>query len=78
MIVLERVSKVYAAGRDAVCEVRLWVPTGQLLVPLGGSGCGKTTTLKMINWLVEPSYGRIEVDGDEVRRVGAGRSGVVP
>jgi osmoprotectant transport system ATP-binding protein len=69
MILLERVSKVYAAGRYAVREVSLRVPTGQLLVLLGSSGCGKTTTLKMINRLVEPSSGRIEVDGRDVRSV---------
>jgi osmoprotectant transport system ATP-binding protein len=34
---------------------------------LGESGCGKTTTLKMINRLVEPSTGRITVDGQDVR-----------
>ena len=33
---------------------------------LGGSGCGKTTTLKMINRLIEPTSGRIRVDGRNV------------
>ncbi len=69
MIVLEQVSKKYDAGHLAVCEVSLRVPAGQLLVLLGGSGCGKTTTLKMINRLVEPTSGRIEVDGRDVRSV---------
>jgi osmoprotectant transport system ATP-binding protein len=69
MIVLERVSKTYDTGRFAVSEVSLRVPAGQMLVLLGGSGCGKTTTLKMINRLVEPTSGRIEVDGQDVRSV---------
>jgi osmoprotectant transport system ATP-binding protein len=69
MIVLEQVSKTYETGQFAVCEVSLRVPAGQMLVLLGGSGCGKTTTLKMINRLVEPTSGRIEVDGREVRSV---------
>src|SRR3954467_5735995 len=69
MIVLEQVSKTYDTGHFAVCEISLRVPAGQLLVLLGGSGCGKTTTLKMINRLVEPTSGRIEVDGRDVRSV---------
>ena len=70
MIVLEHVSKSYDGGaRDAVHDVSLHVPEGQLCVLLGGSGCGKTTTLKMINRLVEPTSGRIEVAGRDVREV---------
>jgi osmoprotectant transport system ATP-binding protein len=66
MIVLKQVSKTYDTGHVAVCDVSLEVPAGQLLVLLGGSGCGKTTTLKMINRLVEPTSGCIEVDGRDV------------
>jgi osmoprotectant transport system ATP-binding protein len=39
---------------------------GETLVMLGSSGCGKTTTLKMINRLLEPTSGTIEVDGEEI------------
>jgi osmoprotectant transport system ATP-binding protein len=68
MIVLENVSKVYDSnGSYAVRDVSLRVSKGQLLVLLGGSGSGKTTTLKMINRLIEPTSGRIEVDGRDVR-----------
>lgn len=68
MIVLEGVSKSYDGGaRFSVHDVCLTVPTGSLLVLLGGSGSGKTTTLKMINRLIEPSAGRIEVHGQDVR-----------
>jgi osmoprotectant transport system ATP-binding protein len=69
MIVLKQVSKTYETGHVAVCNVSLHVPAGQMLVLLGGSGCGKTTTLKMINRLVEPTSGRIEVDGRDVLSV---------
>src|SRR6266487_5321219 len=67
MIVLEQVSKTYDTGYFAVSEVSLRVPQGQTLVLLGGSGCGKTTTLKMINRLIEPTSGTIMVDGRNVR-----------
>jgi osmoprotectant transport system ATP-binding protein len=70
MIVLERVSKSYdGGGVYSVREVTLVVPAGQLLVLLGGSGCGKTTTLKMINRLIEPTAGRILVHGRDVREM---------
>src|SRR5205809_4197083 len=67
MIVLDQVSKTYDTVHFAVREVSLRVPAGQLLVLLGGSGCGKTTTLKMINRLIEPTAGRIVVNGIDVR-----------
>src|SRR5438094_6827014 len=70
MILLEGVSKSYAPGaRPVVHDVSLRVPPGELLVLLGGSGSGKTTTLKMINRLVEPTSGTILVDGQDVRTI---------
>jgi osmoprotectant transport system ATP-binding protein len=67
MIVLEDVSKSFDSnGRYAVQSVNLRVPEGKLLVLLGGSGCGKTTTLKMINRLIEPTSGHIRVNGRDV------------
>lgn len=52
----------------AVDNVSLNVSQGETLVLLGTSGCGKTTTLKMINRLIEPSTGSISVDGIDVRQ----------
>lgn len=70
MIVLENVSKSYDGGVTfPVRDVSLTVPTGSLLVVVGGSGSGKTTTLKMINRLIEPTGGRVEIDGRDVRAV---------
>lgn len=69
MIVLEQVCKSYDGGRGySVRDVSFRVPEGQLMVLLGGSGCGKTTTLKMINRLIEPTSGRVEVGGRDVRQ----------
>ena len=68
MIKLDKVSKSFDDGRTyAVRDVSLRVASGELLVLLGSSGCGKTTTLKMINRLIEPTAGTIEVGGREVR-----------
>ncbi|MDE3156953.1 MAG: ATP-binding cassette domain-containing protein [Acidobacteriota bacterium] len=49
----------------AVHELSLAVAEGELLVLLGGSGSGKTTTLKMVNRLVEPTGGRVLIDGQD-------------
>lgn len=67
MIELIDIGKSYDGGRTwAIEQLSLSVARGQLLVLLGESGCGKTTTLKMINRLIEPTVGRIEIDGQNV------------
>jgi len=70
MIRLEKVSKSFDGGRSyAVMELSLRVNTGETLVLLGSSGCGKTTTLKMINRLIEPTEGRIELGGENIMKL---------
>ena len=65
MIELDAVRKVYPGGHVALHEVSLRVETGTTLALLGPSGGGKTTLLKLINRLLEPSAGRIVVDGED-------------
>jgi osmoprotectant transport system ATP-binding protein len=48
-----------------VDRVSLTIARGERVVLLGGSGSGKTTTLKMVNRLIEPDAGRIEIDGTD-------------
>lgn len=68
MIRLRNVSKSFDDGQTfAVRRMSLDVAEGETLVLLGSSGCGKSTTLKMINRLLDPTEGRIEVDGADVR-----------
>lgn len=71
MIVFRDVCKTYDGVHYAVRDLSLEVAAGSILVLLGGSGCGKTTTLKMINRLIEPSAGRIEVNGQDVQKLDA-------
>ena len=67
MIVAESVSKSYDGGKSfAARDVSFRVEEGTVLALLGGSGSGKSTTIKMINRLIEPTSGRILVDGNDV------------
>jgi osmoprotectant transport system ATP-binding protein len=68
MIQLEHLAKRYGATL-AVDDLSLEVKEAELLVLLGASGCGKTTTLKMINRLVEPSAGRVRIGGRDVAEI---------
>ena len=67
MITFENVSKKYPDGTVAVAELSLEAPDAAITVLVGPSGCGKTTTLRMTNRLVEPSGGRILIDGVDIR-----------
>jgi osmoprotectant transport system ATP-binding protein len=71
-IEFEHVSKHYDAATrksgalGAVDDLSLVVPAGRICVLVGPSGCGKTTTLKMANRLIEPTGGRILIDGVDI------------
>jgi osmoprotectant transport system ATP-binding protein len=68
MIHLDRVTKRHPDGTTAVDTVDLKVSLGEVCVLVGPSGCGKTTMLRMVNRLVEPTSGRVSVDGEDVAR----------
>jgi osmoprotectant transport system ATP-binding protein len=66
----DQVSKLYAgADRPAVRDVSVTVEPGHLVVLLGPSGCGKTTLLKITNRLIEPTAGRVLIDGVDILRL---------
>ena len=68
MIELQQITKTYGHV-SAVDALSLTVAQGELLVLLGSSGSGKTTTLKMINRLIAPTSGRILLHGRDVTSV---------
>lgn len=68
MIELQNVSKIFESGTRAVEDVSLEIREGETFGLVGTSGCGKTTTLKMINRLVEPTSGTVSINGEPVQR----------
>lgn len=65
MVNLINITKKYNAN-TVVNSINLEIQDGQFVVLIGTSGCGKTTTLKMINRLIEPSSGQIMIDGRSI------------
>ena len=74
-LTLEGVSKEFGTF-TAVRDVNLTIEKGEFVSLLGPSGCGKTTTLQMIAGLVEPTYGRISLDGRDITREKPNRRGL--
>jgi osmoprotectant transport system ATP-binding protein len=64
VIELENLTKSYD-GQVVVDGISLSVARGELLFLVGGSGSGKTTTLKMVNRLVSPTAGRVLIGGQD-------------
>ncbi|MDO8186545.1 betaine/proline/choline family ABC transporter ATP-binding protein [Conexibacter sp. JD483] len=71
--VIEAVSlaKTYPGGTVAVRDVSLTVRRGELYVLMGLSGSGKSTVLRMLNRLVEPTAGTVSLDGRDLAALSA-------
>ncbi|WP_455089871.1 ABC transporter ATP-binding protein [Peptoanaerobacter stomatis] len=69
MIEFKSVSKVYLGGKVAVHNVNLKIEDGQFIVFIGTSGSGKTTCMRMINKMIEPSSGNILIDGKDIKNM---------
>lgn len=67
MIEFRTVAKRYPDGTTAVDNFSLTVPNGKTTVLVGSSGCGKTTLLRMVNRMVEPTSGSVLIDGEDIR-----------
>ncbi|NFG24051.1 betaine/proline/choline family ABC transporter ATP-binding protein [Clostridium botulinum] len=65
MIEFKNVSKVFK-NQTVLKDVSFKIDKGELVSIIGESGCGKTTTLKMINSLIKPSSGKIFINGEDI------------
>ena len=63
---VEGLALTYSDGTQAVEDVTLSVPAGEFFGFLGPNGAGKTTTIKVFATLLEPTGGRVEVNGHHV------------
>ena len=73
---LDQLTKRYAGGVSVVQGVDLHVSSGEFVVLVGASGCGKSTTLRMIAGLEEPSGGRVLIDGQDITGLPPAERGV--
>ncbi len=66
LLTIKNLNKVYDNGYHAVHDVSYSIPSGMLVGLIGPNGCGKTTMMKCINRMHEPTSGEIEIDGESV------------
>ncbi|MGV8969126.1 MAG: ABC transporter ATP-binding protein [Microbacteriaceae bacterium] len=69
MIEFRSVSKTFPDGTLAVDQFSLVIPSRKTTVFVGSSGCGKTTLLRMINRMVDPSSGVVAIDDEDIALV---------
>lgn len=65
-IEFKNIKKAYG-NKVILDDFNLSVAQGEFVTVIGSSGCGKTTALKMVNGLIEPTSGDIFVDGENIR-----------
>lgn len=66
MITFNSVTKTFEDHTVAVNDVSLTIEKGNLVTLIGPNGCGKTTTMKMINKLIPITSGTITIDGKDI------------
>jgi osmoprotectant transport system ATP-binding protein len=66
MIEYRSISKTFADGTEAVNDFSLELPSRTTTVLVGSSGCGKTTLLRMVNRMVDPTHGEVLIDDVDI------------
>jgi sulfonate transport system ATP-binding protein len=66
MLTLENVGKTYPNGVRALGGISISVAEGEIVAVVGGSGCGKSTMLRVVSGLERPTHGRVVLDGTEI------------
>lgn len=70
MIEFRNVKKSFK-NNEVISDLSMTIEDGELVAFIGSSGCGKTTSLKMINGLIAPNKGQILIDGVDVATMDA-------
>ena len=68
MIEFDHVSKIYNGNKVAVEDVNLSFDKGEFICLIGTSGSGKTTTMRMINRMIDPTKGTIKINGEDIQK----------
>ncbi len=71
MLKLDQVSRIFPGGQEALRNIALEIAQGEIVAMVGGSGCGKTTLLRLVAGLDAPSAGQIELDGADLHEPSA-------
>ncbi|MGO1760233.1 MAG: betaine/proline/choline family ABC transporter ATP-binding protein [Mammaliicoccus vitulinus] len=69
MLSIQDLTKVYRGGKKAVNSINMEVETGDFIAFIGTSGSGKTTALRMINRMIEPTSGTITLNGKDLSKM---------
>ena len=69
MIEFQNVSKIYKGGKIAVENVNISFEKGEFICFIGTSGSGKTTTMRMLNRMTDPTEGQILIDGKSIQEI---------
>ncbi len=69
MLEIKNVSKVYRGGKKAVSNLDITINKGEFIAFIGTSGSGKTTAMRMINRMIEPTTGEILLNGKNIEQM---------
>jgi len=69
LIELVNITKSYDGKINVIEDLNLHIDKGEIVVLIGESGCGKTTTLRMLNRLNEPTSGTVMIDGEDYTKM---------
>ena len=68
MIEFKNVTKIFKGSKVAVDNVNIAFEKGEFVCFIGTSGSGKTTTMRMLNRMIEPTKGEILIDGENINK----------
>lgn len=69
MLSIKELTKVYQGNTKAVDDMTIDIEDGEFIAFIGTSGSGKTTALRMLNRMIEPTSGTITIDGKDINKM---------